>query len=264
MASGFTPASGETLPGRPDRSAGPDGRRAAGPDTTISRSRQVLAWTLALAGLLAYNWWLLVPLKPGLMTSPNELFSNLEVSGQPYAAAMQHADLLSGVLLFGAFLAAGRRRIPAGHRDWLAMLAFAVGGAAGGLFPEVCADGISALCREQEVHFQLPAGQYVHIVAGIAEFSAITIALILAIRRTRPSHGRYATVYRRLGIGAIICYPLLGLAYLVNRMGGVMEAVFFVGFTVMVATQIAERTSRKCRRTAERQGTRTLTDCSTS
>jgi hypothetical protein len=231
MASGSTPASGETLPrrpkglagldgpmdpdspartgspgrsdgpartGSPGRSGGPartgspgrtgspagqDGWRAAGQDTTTSRSRQVLAWTLALAGLLAYNWWLLVPLKPGLMTSPNELFSNLEVSGQPYAAAMQHADLLSGVLLFGAFLAAGRRSIPTGHRDWLAMLAFALGGAAGGLFPEVCADGISALCREQEFHFQLPVGQYVHIAAGIAEFGAITIALILAIRR---------------------------------------------------------------------------------
>jgi hypothetical protein len=28
-------------------------------------------------------------------------------------------------------------------------------------------------------------------------------------------------------------------------MGGVMEAVFFVGFTVMVVTQIAERTSHR-------------------
>ncbi len=251
MATGFTPASGETLPARPDGPSGPDGfvgpDMAAGPDTTTSRWRRVLAWTLALAGLLAYNWWLLVPLKPGLMTSPNELFSNLEVSGQPYAAAMQHADLLSGVLLFGAFLAAGRRSIPTGRRDWLAMLAFAVGGAAGGLFPEVCADGISALCREQESHFQLPVGQYVHIVAGIAEFGAITIALILAIRRTRQSNAGFGRVYRRLGIGALIGYPLLGLAYLANRMGGVMEAVFFVGFTVMVATQIAERTSHRCR-----------------
>ena len=38
--------------------------------------------------------------------------------------------------------------------------------------------------------------------------------------------------------------PLLGVAYLVNRMGGVMEAVFFAGFTVMIVTELAERTSR--------------------
>jgi len=186
-----------------------------------------------------------VPLKPGLMTSPNELFSNLEVSGQHYATAMQYADLLSGVLLFAAFLAAGRRSIPGGGRDWLAMLVFAIAGSAGGLFPEVCADGVSALCHEQEWHFELPVSQYVHIVAGIVEFGAITVALLLAIRRTRGSGARTARLHRRIGIGAITFYPLLGLSYLVDRMGGVMEAIFFAGFTVMVLTQIAERTSHR-------------------
>jgi Protein of unknown function (DUF998) len=186
-----------------------------------------------------------VPFKPGLMTSPNELFSNLEVNGQPYATAMQHADLLSGILLFAAFVLAGRTTIAAGRRDWLAMLVFAIGGAAGGLFPEVCADGISAVCRQQEWHFQLPASQYIHIVAGIVEFTGITVALFLAIRRTRGSQSRPARLYRRIGTGALICYPLLGLAYLVNRMGGVMEAVFFIGFTVMVMTWMAERLTHR-------------------
>ena len=46
------------------------------------------------------------------MTSPDELFSNLEVSGQPYATAMQHADLVAGILLAAAFLAAGWRSHP--------------------------------------------------------------------------------------------------------------------------------------------------------
>lgn len=219
-----------------------NGHRLPGP---LSRWRQVTAWALAVAGLIAYNWWLLVPFKPGLMTSPNELFSNLEVNGQPYATAMQHADLLSGILLFAAFVVAGRTTIAAGRRDWLAMLVFALGGAGGGLFPEVCADGISAVCRQQEWHFQLPASQYIHIVAGIVEFTGITVALFVAIRRTRASQSRTARLYRRIGTGALICYPLLGLAYLLNRMGGVMEAVFFIGFTVMVVTWMAERLAHR-------------------
>jgi len=206
--------------------------------------RRIVAWTLGVAGLLAYNWWLLVPLKPGLMTSPDELFSNLEVSGQPYAAAMQHADLLAGVLLLAAFLAAGWRGVPASRKDWLAMTGFAIAGALGGLFPEVCEDGIDAVCRQQEWHFQLAASQYVHVAAGIVEFAAITLALLLAMRRTRSSPSPVATSYRWLWRGALGCYPLLGAAYLTDRMGGVMEAAFFAGFSVMVITQLAERTRR--------------------
>jgi hypothetical protein len=211
----------------------------------LSRPRRIVGWTFAIAGLIAYNWWLLVPLKPGLMTSPNELFSNLEVSGQPYAAAMQHADLAAGLLLVAAFLVLGHRSVPSSRADWLAMLGFAVSGAIGGIFSEVCEDGISQICRQQEIRFQLPASQYIHMGAGIAEFACITIALFHSYRRTRSSQARLAILYRRLGLGAIICYPLLGLAYLVDRLGGVMEAVFFIGFTLMVLTQVVERTRRR-------------------
>ena len=208
-----------------------------------STARSALAWMLGGAGLLAYNWWLLVPLKPGLMRSPNELFSNLEVTGQPYATAMQHADLASGVLLAAAFLTAGRPATRIGRREWLAMLVFAVAGAVSGVFPEVCADSINAVCHRMEWSLQLPASQYVHMAAGVLEFAGITIALACAVIRTRHDHSRFATVYRRLAKAAVVAYPLLGAAYLGNRLGGVMEAVFFVGFTVMVVTQLAERTS---------------------
>lgn len=197
---------------------------------------------LCIAGLAAYNWWLLVPMKPGLMTSPDELFSNLEVSGQPYAALMQHADLAAGVLLLAAFVAARHGRSAVDRREWLAMLAFAAAGALGGLFPEVCADGVSAVCRRMEWRFQLPASQYVHDVAGIFEFATITIALAYAVIRTRRQHTRTARSYRRLAAGALIAYPLLGAAYLVNRMGGVMEGVFFTGFAIMVVTVLADWT----------------------
>jgi Protein of unknown function (DUF998) len=202
--------------------------------------RAISAWVLGIAGVIAYNWWLLVPLKPGLMTSPDELFSNLEVTGQPYASLMQHADLASGVLLLAAFVVTG----PAGRtgrREWLAMLAFTTSGALGGLFPEVCADGISATCRALEWHFELPATQYIHLVAGVVEFAAITIALLYARRRTRRSNTRSARVYRALRRAALVGYPLLGAAYLSDRLGGIMEALFFTGFTAIVVTQLAER-----------------------
>jgi Protein of unknown function (DUF998) len=202
----------------------------------------VLTWCFGIAGLAAYNWWLLVPFKPGLMTSPDELFSNLEVTGQPYATLMQRADLAAGVLLLLAFAAAGHYGGRSGRREWLALLGFAVAGALGGLCPEVCADGVSAVCHRLEWRFELPASQYIHMAAGIVEFAAITVALIYAWRRTRGQRGGIPAVYRSLLAAALVAYPLLGAAYLVNRLGGVAEAVFFAGFTIMVVTELADQT----------------------
>src|ERR1017187_10456686 len=196
--------------------------------------RGAMAWIFGIAGLLAYNWWVLVPFRPGLMRSPSELFSNLEVTGQPFATAMQHADLLSGLFLLGSFLAAGSRSIPGGRRDWLAMMVFAAAGALGGLFPEVCADEISARCRTMEWDFQLPLHQHLHIATGIFEFGGITVALLLACQRTRNERARTARVYRNLARAA-------AAAYLLNRLGGVVEAVFFTGFTVMAATRVGRK-----------------------
>jgi len=206
-------------------------------------ARAAGAAILGTAGLVVYNWWLLVPFRPGLMTSPSELFSNLEVTGQPYAALMQRADLASGLLLLAAFGLSGPGRGRPGRREWLSMLGFAAAGALGGLFPEVCADGINAVCRRLEYHFQLPAAQYAHMAAGIGEFAAVTIGLLCAAARTKGSRSGFARLYRGLVRGAVIAYPLLGAAYITDRLGGIMEAVFFAGFTAMVGTQLAERTS---------------------
>jgi hypothetical protein len=93
-----------------------------------------------------------------------------------------------------------------------------------------------------EWSFRLPLQQYLHIVAGILEFGGITVALLFAFRRTRDQKTRGASVYRYLARAAFVAYPTLGLAYLLNRLGGVVEPAFFVGFTVMVLTQLFERT----------------------
>lgn len=215
---------------------------ALGASRPVLRARAVAAWGFGIAGLASYNWWVLLPLKPGLLRSPSELLSDLEVTGQPYATAMQHADFAAGVLLLAAFLAAGSRSIPGARREWLALMVFAAGGLSGGVFPEVCADGINPVCRAQELRLQLPLEQYLHMVAGIVEFSGITVALLFAFQRTQGGSSRIAHAYRLLWRAAWIGYPLLGGAYLFNRLGAVMEMLFFVGFAVVIISQLIERT----------------------
>lgn len=205
----------------------------------VSAYRRAAAWAFGIAGLIAYNWWVLVPLKPGLMRSPNEFFSNLEVPGQPYAAVMQRCDIASGLLILGAFLLAGTGARP--RREWFAMIVFALGGLVGGLFSQVCADGVSPACFRAEWHFQLPVSQYIHDSAGIVEFTAITLALLFAVLRTWGERTRPARIYRLLAAAAIVAYPLLGAAYLWNRLGAFVEGAFFIGFTIMVLTQLSER-----------------------
>jgi hypothetical protein len=210
---------------------------------TSVRYREVSAWTLGIFSLLFYNWWVLVPFKPGLMTSFNELFSDLEIDGRPYSVAMQHADLASGLLLLIALLIIGSRKLIKNFKEWLALVFFAVGGAIGGIFSESCSDTTSAVCRHLEVRFQLPAHHYLHIASGIVEFGSITIALYLARKRTRNQKTQASRAYNILAKSALIGYPLLILAYLTNIFGGFIEMFFFLAFTMIVIVQLWERTS---------------------
>ena len=211
---------------------------------TISERRRRAAWGLTMAGLVFYNWWLAVLLRPSLLKSPNELFSNLEVSGQPFANWMQHADLVAGMLLCVAFVVVGVQSLQRGVGEWLLLVAFAVSGAAGGYFPEQCLDTINRSCHLDELELQLGGAQYLHIVAGILEFAAITGVLILSYRRTRGERSPEARIYRSLYLGAWVLFPLLAIAYLFVLGGSFVEGAFFTGFTLIVVTQIFERTSR--------------------
>jgi hypothetical protein len=208
-------------------------------------ARPAVVWTAGTAGLLAYNWWVLAPLKPGLIRSPDEFFSNLEVAGHPYAAVMQHADVLAGLLMLVAFLVAGNRNLPGSRFEWLSMVVFSIAGGVGGMFSQACADGINATCLNMEWQFRLPASQYIHDGAGMVEFAAITFALGHAVLRTWHERTPVASSYRWLAIAAALAYPFLFVAYVFDTLGAVAEAVFFVGFAVMVVTQLVERTRRR-------------------
>lgn len=202
-----------------------------------------MAWAAGAVGLALYNWWVLVPFRPGLLRSPDELFSDLEVRGQPFASAMQHADLFSGLLLMVAFLAVAGAGARARWGEWAGMMVAAAAGAAGGAFPESCADGINAVCRQRETSFALPLHDYIHDIAGLCELAGVTVTLVLAYRRARGDRTGAARTYRSLGRVALVVYPLFGLSYLTDRLGAVIEPVLFIGLTIVVITQLAERTA---------------------
>jgi len=203
---------------------------------------RLLPVVLVLPALLVYNWWVFVPLHPGLLRSPNELFSNLEVADQPFANSMHLADKASGPVLLIALALIGSTSIPAARLEWLGLALFACGGIAGGVYSQVCADEMSSTCRSAEWRLHLPMGHYLHIVAGILEFAAITWTLYLAQRRTAGTGSPFAKIYRILAIGIALAYPVLGIAYLSDHYGAYIEVVFFVGFTAIVLAQVGERT----------------------
>jgi hypothetical protein len=178
-------------------------------------ARLAAAKVLAVAGVLAYNWWVVVPFVPGLMPSVNGFFSDLEATGRPHAALMSDADLLAGILLTAALLLRGSAVQGVARRE-------------------------RAAGRNLEWHLQLPIHHYIHVVSGIAEFATLTTAAVLAMRRTRNQSTPQATSYRLVVKALVIGYPLLGLAYLTDRLGTLVEPIFFITFTVMVLTEIFE------------------------
>ncbi len=210
-----------------------------------SAARLTAAKLVGVAGVLAYNWWVVVPFVPGLMPSVNGFFSDLEASGRPHAPLMSDADLIAGVLMAAALLLRGSNAGGAVRKEWKWLMLFAIGGAVGGRYPYACAEGLSATCRTLEWHLQLPIHHYVHVVAGITEFATLTTAALIAMRRTRGQGTIEARIYSGLVKVLAIGYPFLGLAYLTNRMGTLVEPVFFVAFSVMILADVFEPIGRK-------------------
>ena len=210
-----------------------------------SAARLTAAKLVGVAGVLAYNWWVVVPFVPGLMPSANGFFSDLEASGRPHAPLMSDADLIAGVLMAAALLLRGSNASGAVRKEWKWLMLFAIGGAVGGRYPYACSEGLSATCRTLEWHLQLPVHHYVHVVAGITEFATLTTAALIAMRRTRGQGTIEARIYSGLVKALAIGYPFLGLAYLTNRMGTLVEPVFFAAFSLMILAEVFEPIGRK-------------------
>jgi len=206
--------------------------------------RRPVAISVGVIGLALYNWWIPVAIGGRLLTSPDELFSDLEASGRPDAALLQHLDLAAGLVLLTALLLRGSRS-PSGKRsEWPWLIAFAVSGAVGGKFAYACPEGLSASCRAAEWRLALPHHHYVHVAAGIAEFFFGTMAVYVAWQRTRPTKSAVTRTVRWTGRVLVIAYPVLGFAYLTDRFGAFVEPVFFTCFSVMVAVELLEADRR--------------------
>jgi len=202
--------------------------------------RRPTAVGVGVLGLALYNWWAVVAAHSHLLSSPDELFSDLEAAGRPDAALLQHLDLAAGLVLVAALLVRGRRG-PGGRRaEWPWMVAFAASGAVGGHFAYACPEGLSAACRSAEWRLALPPHHYVHVLAGVAEFATATIAVYLAWQRTRAVERPTTRAVRWIGRALVVSYPLLGLAYLSDRMGAFVEPIFFVCFSAMVVVELVE------------------------
>jgi hypothetical protein len=203
-------------------------------------ARLVTARVAAVAGVVFYNWWVVVPFVPGLMPSVNGFFSDLEATGRPHAQLMSDADMAAGVLMLAALLLRGSHASGGVRREWKWMIAFAMAGTIGGRFPYACSEGLSASCRRMEWQLQLPVHHYIHVVAGIAEFAFLTVAAIMAMQRTRRAGAPSARLYTWVVRGLFVGYPLLGAVYLTDRLGTLIEPVFFVLFCTMLLAEVFE------------------------
>ncbi|MBF6557956.1 MAG: DUF998 domain-containing protein [Acidimicrobiales bacterium] len=207
-------------------------------DASVARIRWAKA--LSLGGAVAYNWWVVVPFVPGMMPSVNGFFSDLEANGQPHAGLLSDADMLAGVLMVAALFLRGSYVRDGVRREWKWMMAFALCGVIGGRYPYACAEGLNASCRHLEWHRQLPIHHYVHVASGIAEFALLTGAAIIAMKRTEHKGSVEARIYRGLVGLFVLAYPLLGLVYLTDRLGTLVEPIFLVAFSFMFLTEVFE------------------------
>lgn len=211
-----------------------------GRPTRAPALRTWTGWALGAVGLAAYNWWVAVAGDRTLMQSPDELFSDLEAVGRPHAQLLSDLDVVSGTAILAALLLVGRPRDGGRRRrEWWLLVVFACAAAVGGLFPYLCPEGLSASCRAAEWGLTLPWRHYVHVLAGIVEFAAVTATAVLTWRRTRDHAGVRPLVSRVVVRVLLVGYPLLGLTYLSGHLGAFVEPVFLVTFSAVVAVELS-------------------------
>jgi hypothetical protein len=203
-------------------------------------ARLFIAQFLGLAGIVLYNWWVWVAVASNLLPNSNAFFSDLEATGRPDASLFQHLDLAAGVVMLVAFLVRGPWGPDGKRREWGWLILFSIAGAVGGHFAYACPEGLSATCRSAEWHLRLPLHHYLHVFSGIIEFAAMTIAVYLARKRTREHTDWAARSVKGVATAMLIGYPLLGVAYLTDRLGAFVEPIFFICFSIMVAIELLE------------------------
>jgi len=207
------------------------------------RAVTLLRWRVAKAlvalGVLASNWWLLVPWLSGIADPRLGLFSDLEVPGAPYSSLFRGLDLLAASSFLVALLLRGPSVSGLVRRpEFSFLIAFCVAEMMGAMSPYACAESTYATCRQLEWHLQLPGRHYLHIVAGIAEFFFLTVAAWLMMKRTRGRREAFARASRVVIWVLGFAYPALAVVYLADRFGAFVEPVFVLTFCAVVALEV--------------------------
>jgi len=200
---------------------------------------------LGAAGLLAYNWWVLVLIEPSWLSSADGFFSDLSAGGQDHAVLLQRLDMAAGALLVAGLALRGPiGRQGTARREWPWLVAFAVAGGVGGRFPYACAAELDGHCRTLERHLDLPWHHYVHMLSGITEFATATMAIWLMYRRAKGVDATEANVARFSIYVMVVAYPCLAVAYVTARAGAFIEPVFFLLFTAALVMELFEPAPR--------------------
>jgi hypothetical protein len=146
---------------------------------------------------------------------------------------------MAGLLLLAALGLAWPSIARNGGRGLQATLAaFAIAVALGGAFPFACPPSLDAACHAAERAATLPLHHYLHMLAGVVEFASASLAVVLGTRARSPRTRRVA---RPLVPVLVLAFPLLGAAYLLGRGGVLIEPVFLVSFSAIVATALTDR-----------------------
>ncbi len=214
------------------------GRASQG--TVVLTHRQLGSFALVSVGAVFYNWWVAAAFDHHLMASPDQLFSDLETQGLPHSVLFQRVDLVSGLVLLAALVLRGPMARGLRRSEWPWLVVFALAAALGGHFAYACPEGRSASCRSAEWHLELPMHHYLHVASGIIEFGAVTVAVLLACRRTAGTGTTTAVWVRWIGVILLVAYPVLAVSYLGHLDGAFVEPVFFLTFTAMVAVEVLE------------------------
>ncbi|HEX7444433.1 MAG TPA: DUF998 domain-containing protein, partial [Acidimicrobiales bacterium] len=226
-------------PASDDRDGG--GTHTVAAASSIATSgRLSVSRALGVAGVVVYNWWVVVPFLHGWLSSLDGFFSDLSADGQVHAVVLRRLDMVSAALILGALLIRGPVGRAGPRREWRWLVAFGAAAMIGARFPYACAEGLDAACRSAERHLELAPHHYVHMAAGIAEFTTATVAIWLAYRRTRGTAAPEGRLAQVLMVVLVVAYPILGVAYLGDRLGSLVEPVFFVSFSAMVLIEVFE------------------------
>lgn len=206
---------------------------------TLNEGRFIAARLIGAVGLGAYNWWIVAPFVPNMVRSSDGFFSDLAAQGQPHAAVLQRVDTAAGLLLAVALLLRGRSDGSTRRPEWAWLLAFAAVAAIGGMFPYACTAGYDAACRRLQYDLALPVHHYIHMASGVLEFVLGTMAVWVA-RHGDPDG---TTPSGRLGHlllpALILAYPFLMYAYVRDSGGTLVEPVFFLIFSALVAAELS-------------------------